>query len=40
MLTGGSFQDVLEALPPEELRDRNPRGIWRLGDGQPTKDPL
>jgi alpha-ketoglutaric semialdehyde dehydrogenase len=35
-----SFQDVPEALLPEELRDRNPRGIWRLVDGQPTKDPL
>ena len=26
-----------DALPPE-LRDENPRGIWRMIDGQPTKD--
>jgi NADP-dependent aldehyde dehydrogenase len=35
-----SFQDVPSALLPEELRDANPRGIWRLVDGRLTKDPL
>jgi 2,5-dioxopentanoate dehydrogenase len=34
------FQDVPERALPEELRDGNPRGIWRLVDGQLTKDPL
>ena len=28
-----------EALPPE-LQDDNPRGIWRLVDGQMTKEPV
>jgi NADP-dependent aldehyde dehydrogenase len=34
------FQDVPDGALPEELRDANPRGIWRLVDGQLTKDPL
>jgi 2,5-dioxopentanoate dehydrogenase len=34
------FQDVPEGALPEELRAENPRGIWRLVDGQLTKDPL
>jgi 2,5-dioxopentanoate dehydrogenase len=34
------FQDVPDAALPEELRDANPRGIWRLVDGRPTRDPL
>jgi alpha-ketoglutaric semialdehyde dehydrogenase len=32
------FQDVPDAALPEELRDANPRGIWRLVDGRLTKD--
>ncbi len=35
-----SFQDVPPSLLPEELRDANPRGIFRLVDGRLTKDPL
>ena len=27
------YQDFPEAALPEELRDANPRGIWRLVDG-------
>ena len=34
------FQDVPEALLPEELRAQNPRGVWRLLDGRLTKDAL
>jgi NADP-dependent aldehyde dehydrogenase len=32
------FQDVPDAALPEELRDANPRGIWRLVDARPTRD--
>jgi alpha-ketoglutaric semialdehyde dehydrogenase len=35
-----SFQDVPDGALPGELRDANPRGIWRLVDGQLTKDAL
>jgi 2,5-dioxopentanoate dehydrogenase len=28
------FQDVPPALLPDELRDENPRGLWRLVDGR------
>jgi 2,5-dioxopentanoate dehydrogenase len=34
------FQDVPNAALPEELRDSNPRGIWRLLDGHPTREPV
>ena len=34
------FQDVPDAALPEELRDANPRGIWRFVDGRPTRDSL
>jgi alpha-ketoglutaric semialdehyde dehydrogenase len=34
------YQDFPAAGLPEELRDENPRGIWRLVDGVPTRDPL
>jgi alpha-ketoglutaric semialdehyde dehydrogenase len=34
------FQDVPDAMLPEELRNANPRGIWRLLDGRPTRDPV
>lgn len=33
-----SFQDVPDGALPEELRDANPRKIWRLVDGRLTKD--
>lgn len=32
------FQDVPERLLPLELRDGNPRGIWRMIDGQLTRE--
>ena len=32
------FQDVPDGSLPDELRDANPRGIWRLVDGRLTKD--
>jgi len=35
-----SYQDFPDAALPEELRDANPRGIWRLVDGCLTKDAL
>jgi len=34
------FQDFPQSGLPEELRDENPRGLWRLVDGVPTKDPV
>jgi NADP-dependent aldehyde dehydrogenase len=34
------FQNAPAALLPEELRDQNPRAIWRLVDGGLTRDPL
>lgn len=34
------FQDVPAAALPEELRDENPRGLLRLVDGRPTREPL
>jgi len=34
------WQDFPQAALPEELRDANPRGIWRLVDGSFTRDPL
>ena len=35
-----SFQDVPERALPAELQSANPRGVWRLVDGRPTKDAL
>jgi NADP-dependent aldehyde dehydrogenase len=32
------YQDFPQSALPEELRNANPRGIWRLVDGVPTKD--
>jgi NADP-dependent aldehyde dehydrogenase len=34
------WQDFPSATLPEELQDANPRGIWRLVDGELTKDAL
>lgn len=34
------FQDVPEMLLPEELRDSNPRGIWRLVNGVRTQSAI
>ena len=34
------YQDFPDAALPEELRDANPRGLWRLVDGRPTRDAL
>jgi NADP-dependent aldehyde dehydrogenase len=34
------FQDFPQPALPPELRDDNPRNIWRLVDGQLTKDPV
>lgn len=34
------FQNVPDRLLPEELKDANPRGIWRLVDGHPTRQAL
>jgi NADP-dependent aldehyde dehydrogenase len=33
------YQDFPQSALPEELRDPNPRGIWRLVDGNLTRDP-
>jgi 2,5-dioxopentanoate dehydrogenase len=35
-----AYQAFPDALLPEELRDANPRGLWRLVDGVLTRDPL
>jgi hypothetical protein len=32
-------QDFPDAALPEELRDANPRGIWRLVEGRLTREP-
>ena len=34
------YQDFPQSALPAELKDANPRGIWRLVDGALTKDPL
>ena len=34
------LQDVPDGALPDELRDANPRGTWRLVDGRLTKDAL
>jgi NADP-dependent aldehyde dehydrogenase len=34
------YQDAPQALLPAELRDANPRGLWRLVDGRLTRDAL
>ena len=34
------FQNLPDAALPEELQKVNPRGIWRLVDGQPTRESL
>ena len=34
------YQDFPQSALPEELADRNPRGIWRLVDGGLTRDAL
>ena len=33
------WQDFPQGALPEELRDENPRGIWRLVDGSLSRDP-
>lgn len=35
-----AYQDVPDALLPEELRDANPLGVWRRLDGVPSRAPL
>jgi NADP-dependent aldehyde dehydrogenase len=35
-----AFQSAPAALLPEELRDDNPRGIWRLLDAEWTRSPV
>ena len=35
-----AYQNVPDSLLPAELRNENPRGIWRLVDGQLTQAPL
>lgn len=34
------FQNAPQSLLPEELRDANPRGLWRQIDGALTRDPV
>jgi alpha-ketoglutaric semialdehyde dehydrogenase len=31
------FQDFPVSALPDELKENNPRGIWRLVDGEPTR---
>jgi NADP-dependent aldehyde dehydrogenase len=33
-----AYQNFPQSLLPPELRDQNPRRIWRLVDGELTKD--
>jgi acyl-CoA reductase-like NAD-dependent aldehyde dehydrogenase len=35
-----AWQSAPESLLPPELHDGNPRGIWRLVDGERTREPL
>ncbi|MDX2917007.1 MULTISPECIES: aldehyde dehydrogenase (NADP(+)) [Streptomyces] len=35
-----AYQDVPDALLPDELRDGNPLGVWRRLDGAPSRAPL
>ena len=35
-----AYQNFPPSLLPPELQDANPRGIWRLVDGQLTKEPI
>jgi 2,5-dioxopentanoate dehydrogenase len=35
-----AYQNFPQAALPQELKDANPRGIWRLVDGQMTRDAL
>jgi NADP-dependent aldehyde dehydrogenase len=35
-----AYQNFPAAALPAELQDANPRGIWRLVDGEPTRDGL
>lgn len=35
-----AFQDFPQPLLPPELQDANPRGIWRLVDGVPSREAL
>jgi NADP-dependent aldehyde dehydrogenase len=34
------YQNAPADLLPDELKDANPLGIWRLVDGKPTRDPV
>jgi len=34
------YQDFPQAALPDELKDENPLGIWRLVNGAFTRDPL
>jgi NADP-dependent aldehyde dehydrogenase len=34
------YQDFPQSALPEELRNDNPRNVWRLIDGSPSKDPV
>ncbi len=34
------FQNMPDSALPEELRNANPRGLWRLVDGERTREPL
>jgi NADP-dependent aldehyde dehydrogenase len=36
----GCYQDFPQAALPDELKDENPLGIWRLVNGAFTRDPL
>jgi NADP-dependent aldehyde dehydrogenase len=35
-----AYQNFPQAALPIELQDENPRGIWRLVDGHPTREKL
>ncbi len=35
-----AYQNFPQSTLPGELQNANPRGIWRLVDGQPTREPL
>ena len=35
-----AYQNFPQSTLPGELQNANPRGIWRLVDGQPIREPL
>jgi NADP-dependent aldehyde dehydrogenase len=35
-----TYQNLPDSLLPEALRNDNPLALWRLVDGEPTREPV